>query len=94
MIKFPCTECGACCKSLKGVLLLQDLDRGDGICKYFNETTNLCMIYEERPLLCNIDKSYELIFFSEMTKENYYELNIASCNLLQEKLGIPKSFRI
>ena len=37
--------------------LYSDLNRGDGICKYFDEQTHLCSIYDERPEKCNIDKN-------------------------------------
>ncbi len=87
MSNFPCNECGACCKSLKGIESFSELDRGDGVCKHFNDLTKRCSIYNERPLLCNIDKAYVTLFADQMSKEQYYEINIRSCNELQEKQG-------
>lgn len=62
-----------------------DLDRGDGICKYFNFNTKLCNIYNYRPDKCNIDKMYELYFKGIMTREEYYKLNYNACKKLKEK---------
>ena len=46
---FPCTACGACCRSLGGSSLYAGLDRGDGVCQHLDEGSNLCRIYEARP---------------------------------------------
>ena len=45
---FNCNKCGLCCQNLNEYYL--DLDRGDGVCRYFNEKTRLCDIYEKRPM--------------------------------------------
>lgn len=46
---FHCDCCGLCCMNLDKSDLYSDLNRGDGICKYFDEQTHLCSIYDERP---------------------------------------------
>lgn len=65
--------------------LYSDLDRGDGICKYFDTDNKLCSIYETRPLKCNIDKSYELYFKDQLTRDEYYEINYRACKELKKK---------
>lgn len=60
------------------------LDRGDGVCKYFDKQSKLCRIYESRPLICNVDKAYEKYFKDEMSKKEYYEINYISCRKLKE----------
>lgn len=80
---FPCSQCGQCCRHLKGVALYADLDRGDGVCRYLKG--NLCSIYKIRPLKCRIDESYELFFKDKMTREEFYELNLEVCRRLQKK---------
>ena len=65
--------------------LYSDLDRGDGICKYFDTDNKLCSIYETRPLKCNIDKSYELYFKDQLTRYEYYEINYRACEELKKK---------
>jgi Fe-S-cluster containining protein len=46
---FPCNGCGACCKSIQLSELTSWLDRGDGVCKFFDAMHNICTIYENRP---------------------------------------------
>ena len=82
---FLCDKCGKCCQNLKGVSLYSDLDRGDGICKYFDIEKSLCTIYENRPVKCNVDKMFELYFYNEMSKDEYYRLNYNACKKLKNK---------
>lgn len=82
---YKCEKCGNCCSNLSASKLYSDLDRGDGKCKFFDEKTRLCLIYESRPLKCNIDKTYELLFKDKMTLEEYYRLNYEACKNLKNK---------
>lgn len=91
---FPCTNCGACCKSIAGIDFLAEFDLGNGHCKFLNAENNQCAIYQERPSLCRIDESYEKIFFNQFSKEEFYKINAIACNELQSKLGIPEKFRV
>jgi uncharacterized protein len=91
---FPCSSCGACCRSLNGSNEYKDLDRGDGTCKHFDETTCLCTIYEERPAKCRIDHFYYQSLSGLYRKEDYYNMNIDACNKLQQQLQLPESYRI
>lgn len=76
---FDCYKCGDCCKNLHLNILYSELDRGDNICKYFDETSNLCSIYERRPIICNVDKMYEMYFKNIMTLDEYYDRNKECC---------------
>ena len=78
---FECDKCGNCCRNLKMSKLYNDLDRGDGICKYL--VGNLCSIYENRPLKCNIEKSYDEFFSKTMSREEFYEENYKICEKLK-----------
>ena len=40
---FKCDKCGECCRHLDESELYQEIDRGDGVCKFL--TDNLCSIY-------------------------------------------------
>ena len=82
---YKCEKCGNCCSNLSASKLYFDLDRGDGKCKFFDEKTRLCLMYENRPLKCNIDKTYELLFKNKMTLEEYYRLNYEACKKLKNK---------
>ncbi len=65
--------------------IYSSLDRGDGICKYFDFSSNLCTIYKERPLICNVDQMYRVYFKDKMSKEEYYNLNSEACNQLKKE---------
>lgn len=81
---FKCSMCGICCKNLNKNIIYKKLDRGDGVCVYYNGKKLICTIYEHRPLICRIDESYEKFFSSIMTREEYYNLNYKFCKELQE----------
>lgn len=63
----------------------EKMDRGDGVCKHFDDSLKLCTIYEKRPLLCNIDEMYNQFFCEIMSKKEYYNLNYAGCKMLKEQ---------
>lgn len=78
-----CENCKAyCCRKIG--LLDPSLDRGDGACKHLTKD-NKCEIYENRPLICNTDKVYELFFNGIMTREEYDKLNADSCIKLRNE---------
>lgn len=82
---FKCEKCGLCCMNLNLNPLYKELDRGDGVCKYFDEKTRLCQIYSSRPVICNVDAMYDLCFSNLMSRTEYYRLNKKSCEKLRKK---------
>lgn len=88
--EFKCTKCGCCCKNVASYEPASFLDRGDGTCKYFNESERLCSIYEFRPDICRVDKMYKL-YKDKMSWEEYLDLNYESCEYLREKEGYRKN---
>lgn len=76
---YKCNKCGKCCKSLNLNKLYDNLNRGDGVCIYLDEENNLCKIYKDRPLICNIDKAYNEYFKYIYSKEEYYKINKEVC---------------
>lgn len=81
---FICNKCGLCCMKVNNSSIYAELDRGDGICKYLDEKTKLCKIYNNRPILCNIDKMYEQFFYKKLSKEDYYKLNYEACKKIKK----------
>jgi Fe-S-cluster containining protein len=79
---FQCLKCGACCRSLDKSIHFAEYHDGNGVCKYLDDKTNLCTIYDKRPLLCNIDKAYDAYFKAYMTREEYNNQNLNVCKLL------------
>lgn len=94
MSGFPCTQCGVCCKSLRGVEEYKELDRGDGVCLYLDEDSLRCGIYEKRPLKCRVDDMYEAYCGERMTLQEFYHLNAKACNLMQETYGVERKYRV
>ena len=80
---FNCDMCGECCRHLDRSVIYEKLNRGDGVCRYL--VGNKCSIYEIRPLLCRIDESYEMLFKSIISKDEYYRLNYEACENLKNK---------
>ena len=81
--QFNCSKCGSCCRNLHLNELYKELDRGDGVCKYFAETTNFCKIYSTRPDICNVMKMYETHFNKYYSLKEYIRLNEKSCEKLK-----------
>ena len=86
---FPCTACGACCRSLSDAPLYAGLDRGDGICRHLDIGANLCRIYEVRPKICRVTEMFEA-FEDRLTWEEYVDLNLQSCRELRARTRTPE----
>lgn len=65
----------------------EELNRGDGVCKYFDDTTHLCTIYDSRPIYCNVDKFYDDFLSEKYTRQEFYDVNYESCKKLKERYG-------
>ena len=81
---YQCEKCGACCRNLDKSEIYKHLDRGDGCCKYYNDETKLCSIYDSRPIICRVDDIYETQFKNIIDKESYYFSNHEACKKLRE----------
>lgn len=79
---FACCKCGSCCTHLSEFHGVYDsLDRGDGICLHFNESTRLCTIYNSRPTICRVEEGYQ--FFDSMAWAEYIAKMYSACVYLQ-----------
>lgn len=87
---FKCDCCGCCCRSVALSSIYRWLDRGDGVCKYFDEQSLLCTIYDDRPIECNVDLMYEVYLSKMMCRDEYYEKNYKICNELKNKFSATK----
>lgn len=77
-MKFPCKSCGECCRHV-----WKPLDRGDGVCRHYDEQTNLCTVYESRPLLCNVDRMDGERFHRTMSAKTFYMAQAKGCVVLK-----------
>lgn len=80
---FPCIACGQCCRNVHLSPLTNYLSRGDGVCQYLDEDSNLCSIYEERPLVCKVEEYYQNYLVHKVSWKAFVELNIEHCINLQ-----------
>ena len=82
---FPCNSCGQCCKRIANSEHLSQFDRGDGICKFLNISSNLCTIYDERPIFCRIEDYYEKYLKQKMSWEQFTQMNVDICVKFQNE---------
>ena len=82
MTPFPCNRCGACCRNVHLAKETRFLDRGDGCCRHYDELTQLCSVYENRPSICRVDEQYAINYQPFMTWEAFVEVNVQACNKL------------
>ena len=54
----------------------------NGICKYLDENTNLCLQYSIRPIFCNVDAFYDKFLSKKISREEFYLQNEIACNHL------------
>jgi len=90
-MRYPCTSCGLCCQNVSDVSELQELSGEGGACIHLDER-NECSIYDERPLLCRIDESYNAGLFPQFTLREFYEVNANACNKLQKNNNIDHKY--
>ncbi len=80
---FPCTQCGLCCQRVDRSEETQFLDRGDGICKHYDEQSRYCRIYDDRPAICNVETMYKKHYVSYYDWDQFVEMNMNVCLGLQ-----------
>ena len=80
-MKFQCDKCGLCCRNIRFSSLSAELDRGDGVCKHLKD--NLCEIYAERPIFCNVEAYYDKYLSEKISREEFYWRNKEICRQLK-----------
>jgi Fe-S-cluster containining protein len=83
---FPCNNCGACCKSIRLSTQTAWLDRGDGVCRHFDDTQNTCTIYENRPEVCNVRMMYDKHYKDGFTWSDFVVVNQKACEELLKQV--------
>lgn len=76
---FPCDTCGLCCQKVGQSEQTQWLNRGDGVCRYYDEKTRLCTIYETRPLVCRVEDFYQTYLQDKISWRKFVRINIEVC---------------
>lgn len=80
---FPCTQCGLCCKKVGLAPETRNLDRGDGACQYYDESSKGCSIYDTRPDICRVDRQYEINYSKTYQWDEFVAINLDVCRALQ-----------
>ena len=79
-----CELCGAqCCRNWFPAKYDENLVDKNGICKYLNQSTNLCTIYDNRPDFCKVYEWYDKKFLTEMSLDRYLFEQELMCIVLQ-----------
>jgi Fe-S-cluster containining protein len=65
----------------------------NGRCSQLTES-NHCKVYDHRPNICSVEKSWLKHHSANYSKEDYFKLSATICNALMDEADIPKSFRI
>ena len=95
MTDFPCTGCGLCCRNIQNALTW-DAPKWmkpaiaafpykvmpDGSCEMM--VGNQCSVYEDRPLLCNLERQAEELDMP-MNRQEWFDMNVKGCHTLQWK---------
>ncbi len=81
---FKCDCCGLCCRNIRKIKMLEPFDDGTGTYIYLDRENNLCTIYDSRPIVCNIDAMYNLMFRDKREREEFYALNYSTCKKLKQ----------
>lgn len=74
MKAFDCDGCGKCCRNV-GQLPLPSVD---GTCRLYDPTTNRCVIYHTRPLICRVDM-YHVLMDTQLSLEEWHRVNKEAC---------------
>ena len=64
----------------------------DGSCEMLEN--NKCKVYDNRPNVCSIEKTWQRHHSTDITLEEYYRKAASSCNNLITQAGIDKKFLV
>lgn len=79
---FPCNGCGKCCQHVSNNEETAWLDRGDSVCRHFDEEAKRCTIYESRPLVCRVEAYYDKYLSDRFSWVEFIDINLSICRKL------------
>jgi hypothetical protein len=89
-VKFPCTECGACCTRIQpswngyAEFAKNNWILPDGSCVNYDRATRRCRIYETRPAVCNVVKEYSIVN-PPISLEQWFDVVEVFCDEAHER---------
>lgn len=88
---FPCFRCGACCLNISSDLEISSWATKDGSCRYYDANKHECTIYDRRPTICNVWKTYKQSYEGkDVSWDDFVYTNMLNCCLLRYLNGIPE----
>jgi|TARA_R110000823_G_scaffold283033_1_gene401224 Fe-S-cluster containining protein len=90
---FKCSSCGSCCKRVSNIIDFPEPIKKDGSCSHLTDD-NLCGIYNERPLICRVDKYYDVFLKEKMSRSEWNSVNTKSCNIMMDQDNLPEDKRL
>jgi Fe-S-cluster containining protein len=104
MADFPCTQCGQCCRHISSILahsnyptVVQDLVNrfpyevnDDGSCSMLTED-GLCSVYDNRPIMCNINLMGQLL---QQSQDDWHRKQADVCNELISNAGLSPDYLV
>ena len=96
MIRFPCTQCGACCRRAGETGLMPSKE--DGSCVYLNGE-NQCDIYEDRPEHCSVKsmftkKKKQESIPKDISYKQYCIHSTKICHVMIDSLGLDERYKV
>lgn len=98
-LKFECSGCGCCCNRIADAVANTSHIPAfkfpykwdeNGRCEMLS-SDNSCNVYEDRPLLCNVEKVAEHL---GLNKKSFYKKNHKACLLMQDIDKVEDKFRL
>jgi len=80
--EFPCDKCGKCCENVHLSNQTRWLNRGDGVCRYFDTQQRNCSIYASRPDICRVKTQFDLHYKQQMSWDAFVAINLSVCEQL------------
>jgi len=65
------------------------LNRGDGVCRYFDTQQRNCSIYASRPDICRVKTQFDLHYKQQMSWNAFVAINLSVCEQLKQGEIIP-----
>ena len=105
MSDFPCTKCGQCCRHISSILanssnyptVIKDLIERfpyevneDGSCSKLT-SDGLCSVYENRPIMCNINLMGQLL---QQSQPDWHRKQADICNELIINAGLHPDYLV
>lgn len=89
--RFPCYQCGACCMNISDAPEIGEWATATGACRYYDPDKCQCQIYDRRPTVCNVWKTYRQQYENrDVSWDDFVYTNMLNCCLLRYLNEIPE----